>query len=68
MPVGMVGGILPQLRNPRNQDLWLIDRFSTSVNHPLFLSLVLLLIRTVRTAPMQICIQFFTPASGNVES
>ena len=35
----MVDGILTKLRNPVNQDLWLTDRFSTSVNHPLFLSL-----------------------------
>ena len=37
----MVDGILTKLRNPVNQDLWLTDRFSTSVNHPLFLSLFL---------------------------
>ena len=35
----MVDGILTKLRNPVNQDLWLTDRFSTSVNHPLSLSL-----------------------------
>ena len=40
VPVGMVDGILTKLRNPVNQDLWLTDRFSTSVNHHLFLSLV----------------------------
>ena len=39
VPVGMVDGILTKLRNPVNQDLWLTDRFSTSVNHPLCLSL-----------------------------
>ena len=39
VPVGMVDGILTKLRNPVKQDLWLTDRFSTSVNHPLFLSL-----------------------------
>ena len=39
VPVGMVDGILANPRNPVNQDLWLTDRFSTSVNHPLFLSL-----------------------------
>ena len=39
VPVGMVDGILTKLRNPINQDLWLTDRFSTSVNHPLFLTL-----------------------------
>ena len=39
VPVGMVDGILTKLRNPVNQDLWLTDRFSTSVNHPLFLTL-----------------------------
>ena len=35
----MVDGILTKLRNPVNQDLWLTDRFSTSVNHPLVLTL-----------------------------
>ena len=35
----MVDGILTKLRNPFNQDVWLTDRFSTSVNHPLSLSL-----------------------------
>ena len=40
VPVGMVDGILTKLRNPVKQDLWLTDRFSTSVNHPLFLSLL----------------------------
>ena len=39
VPVGIVDGILTKLRTPVNQDLWLTDRFSTSVNHPLFLSL-----------------------------
>ena len=39
VPVGMVDGILTKLRNPVNQDSWLTDRFSTSVNHALFLSL-----------------------------
>ena len=39
VPVGMVDGILTKLRNPVNQDLWLTDRFSTSVNHFLFLTL-----------------------------
>ena len=39
VPVGMVDGTLTKLRNPFNQDLWLTDRFSTSVNHPLFLIL-----------------------------
>ena len=35
----MVDRITKKLRNPVNQDLWLTDRFSTSVNHPLFLTL-----------------------------
>ena len=35
----MVDGILTKLRNPVNQDSWLTDRFNTSVNHSLFLSL-----------------------------
>ena len=39
VPVGMFDGILTMLWNPVNQDLWLTDRFSTSINHPLFLTL-----------------------------
>ena len=35
----MVDVILANPRNPVNHDLWLTGRFSTSVNHPLFLSL-----------------------------
>ena len=42
VPVGMVDGILTKFRNPVNHDLWLTGRFSTSVNHSLFLSLHLL--------------------------
>ena len=34
--VGMVDGILTKLRNQINHDSWLIDRLSTSINHPLF--------------------------------
>ena len=30
---------LPVPRNPINHDSWLMDRLSTSINHPLFLSL-----------------------------
>ena len=35
----MVDEILTKIRNPVNQELWLMDRFGTSVNHLLFLSL-----------------------------
>jgi hypothetical protein len=37
--VGMVDGILTKPRNQINNDSLLIDRLSTSINHPLSLSL-----------------------------
>ena len=42
----MVDGILTKLRNPVNQDLWLTERFSTSINHPFFVSLISLCVAT----------------------
>ena len=49
VPVGMVDGILTKLRNPVNQDSWLTDRFSTSVNHPLFLTLFYVTLQDLQT-------------------
>ena len=60
VPVGMVDGILTKLRNPVNQDLWLTDRFGTSVNHPLFLSLPYWKHIVIETFANRFCL--FSPA------
>ena len=55
----MVDEILTKLRSPINLELWLTDRFSTSVNHPSFLTL--LIVKVPENVKPGASVMFYSP-------